>query len=574
MNRLIATTTALAVALNGAAPILAQTLDAEGRVIGPDGAVLCTPAEGAACDLEAVTAKLAAEAEALAAEAAAEAERAAAEAARAEAEAAAQAEADAAAAAAAQAEADAAAAAAAQAEADAAAAAQAEADAAAKAAEDAAAAAAEQAAAAAQAEADAAAAAQAKADAAAKATDEAAQAEAEPATGSGDAVVVTPAAEPVVPPAPEPEAVESLEAILSPETPAADGTEAAPPVAAAAPAEDADAEAPAPVSTTKATITEADTRSSAEEFSAAPQADAQGRRGLSDLERVGLVALGALAVGAILKNGDRVVSNTGDRVVVDRGDGRFEVLKDDDTLLRRPGSTVETETFRDGSSRTVVTRGDGSSIVTIRDAAGRVLRRARVDADGRETLLVDDLAPVRPVDVTTLPPPAPPVTISGSGADASLSAALAAIAARESARGFSLRQIRDLREVRMLAPAIDVTPITFRTGSAAIDVSEAEKLAALGRFIADTVRERPFELFLVEGHTDAVGSAASNLALSDRRAESVALALTEYFGVPPENLIVQGYGEGDLLIPVETAEPLNRRVAVRLISPLLEARLR
>ncbi|HMO09794.1 MAG TPA: OmpA family protein, partial [Paracoccaceae bacterium] len=329
--------------------------------------------------------------------------------------------------------------------------------------------------------------------------------------------------------------------------------------------------APAAVETTVTTITEADTRSSAQEFQAAPAADAQGRRRLSDLERVGLLALGALAVGAILNNGDEVVANTGDRVVVRRDDGSFQVLKDDDTILRRPGSTLRTETFRDGSTITTVERDDGSRVVTIRDASGRVLRRARIDADGRETLLIDDLAPVQPIDVTRLPRPVAPVTISTSNADPELAGALARIAAREAGRGFSLRQIREVAEVRRLAPQIDVTPITFATGSSAIAASEAEKLAELGRFIAETVRARPYELFLVEGHTDAVGSDASNLTLSDRRAESLALALTEYFGVPPENLVVQGYGESDLLIPTQAAEPLNRRVAVRMISPLLLA---
>ena len=71
------------------------------------------------------------------------------------------------------------------------------------------------------------------------------------------------------------------------------------------------------------------------------------------------------------------------------------------------------------------------------------------------------------------------------------------------------------------------------------------------------------------GHTDAVGSASSNLALSDRRAETVALALTEYFGVPPQNLITQGYGETDLKIRVLTDERANRRAAVRNITGLL-----
>ena len=79
----------------------------------------------------------------------------------------------------------------------------------------------------------------------------------------------------------------------------------------------------------------------------------------------------------------------------------------------------------------------------------------------------------------------------------------------------------------------------------------------------------PGEVFLIEGHTDAVGAASYNLALSDRRAETVALALTEYFDVPPENMITQGYGESELRIPTEEAERLNRRATVRRITPLL-----
>ena len=60
-----------------------------------------------------------------------------------------------------------------------------------------------------------------------------------------------------------------------------------------------------------------------------------------------------------------------------------------------------------------------------------------------------------------------------------------------------------------------------------------------------------------------------NLVLSDRRAESVAKALTEYYGVPPENMVVQGYGESELLIDSAGPELANRRVAVRDITVLL-----
>ena len=66
-----------------------------------------------------------------------------------------------------------------------------------------------------------------------------------------------------------------------------------------------------------------------------------------------------------------------------------------------------------------------------------------------------------------------------------------------------------------------------------------------------------------------MGRAAYNLALSDRRAESVALALTEYFNVPASNLIVQGYGESDLKVQQTGDIRENRRAAVRNITPLL-----
>jgi outer membrane protein OmpA-like peptidoglycan-associated protein len=78
-------------------------------------------------------------------------------------------------------------------------------------------------------------------------------------------------------------------------------------------------------------------------------------------------------------------------------------------------------------------------------------------------------------------------------------------------------------------------------------------------------------VFLIEGHTDAVGDAGYNLALSDARAESVALALTEMFGVPPENMVTQGYGESDLALQTQDAAQVNRRVVVRRITPLLAA---
>ena len=319
------------------------------------------------------------------------------------------------------------------------------------------------------------------------------------------------------------------------------------------------------------TVTESDHRSSRQEFdnavSAAPKADSGG---LTNLEKAGLLLLGAVVVGAILKNNEKVVANTGDRVIVQDQYGDYRVYKDDDVLLMQPGATVRTETFGDGSTRSFVTRADGTQIVTIRDAQGRVQRRVHVGVDGLETTLIDDTRTVEVVDLRTLPKPEPRLFNYVATADNdALRRALLAADQRQADRSFSLRQIRDIREVRELALEINLEAITFETGSAAIPPVQAERLRQLGSLMADLVALDPREVFLIEGHTDAIGEPAYNLALSDRRAETVALALSEYFGVPPENMVVQGYGEQFLKIRTLDAERLNRRVAVRRITGLL-----
>jgi outer membrane protein OmpA-like peptidoglycan-associated protein len=76
-------------------------------------------------------------------------------------------------------------------------------------------------------------------------------------------------------------------------------------------------------------------------------------------------------------------------------------------------------------------------------------------------------------------------------------------------------------------------------------------------------------VFLIEGHTDATGPDDENLSLSDRRAETVAVALSEQFQVPAENLTTQGYGEQYLKVATDGPERQNRRVTARRITPLL-----
>jgi outer membrane protein OmpA-like peptidoglycan-associated protein len=487
-------------------------------------------AEAAAAAQVQAEAAAQADADAAAAQKQAEADAAA----KADADAAAAAQAEAVAAAAAQAEADAQAIADAQAKADAAAAsqAQAEADAAANAQ--------------AQADADAAASAQAQADA-----DAAAQAEAERL-----------AAEQVQ--------AEADRAALREERAAERQAELD--AAAAAAAAAAEGQSNGDVVTEE--IAEGQLRSSSEEFETAvtgdsAQAGNDDDSGLSKFEKALLLGLGAVAVGAVLKNGDKVLSRSGDRVVVEDPNGDLRVLKDDDALIRRAGDQVATETFNDGSSRSIVTKPDGSKIITVRGRDGTVLRRVNIDAQGNEYVLFDDLAQEEQVVVTELPPVKQSFAAVGTQDEAALRAALEAEMNAGQNRRFSLRQVRDIKQVRALAPELELDAVRFQTGSAAIRPEQARSLAKIGRTLSELVAADPRTVILVEGHTDAVGSATYNLALSDRRAETVALALTEYFDVPPENMVTQGYGESALKVLTLADEVKNRRAVVRNITNLL-----
>ncbi|WP_407492718.1 OmpA family protein [Pseudooceanicola sp. MF1-13] len=336
------------------------------------------------------------------------------------------------------------------------------------------------------------------------------------------------------------------------------------------------------------TLTEENTRSSSEEFETtvtATDGNAQANTqttatndtssnndGLDTLGKIALFGLGALAVGQILKNGSEVVSNSGDRVVVQQPDGSYRVLKNDDVLMFQPGTDVKTYAYDDGSTRTIATREDGTQIETIRAADGTVLRRTRILADGSTVTLFDDTQVAQQVEVNELPQVTDSrntINFQEAEADDLRQALVAAQVPQGVDRRFSLSQVRNINSVRELVPEIDVDNINFETGSSVIRPQEAEELAELGTLMRESIRENPGQVFLIEGHTDAVGSAGYNLALSDRRAESVALALTEYFDVPPENMVVQGYGEYDLKVRTAEAERANRRAAVRNITPLL-----
>jgi OmpA-OmpF porin, OOP family len=111
------------------------------------------------------------------------------------------------------------------------------------------------------------------------------------------------------------------------------------------------------------------------------------------------------------------------------------------------------------------------------------------------------------------------------------------------------------------APAVDLT-VNFETGSADLTADAMKTLDALGTALSSDALSH--YRFRVEGHTDTVGSPASNQALSQRRAKAVVNYIAAKFSIPMDRLVPVGMGEQDLAVKTaaQVPEEKNRRVVV------------
>ena len=109
--------------------------------------------------------------------------------------------------------------------------------------------------------------------------------------------------------------------------------------------------------------------------------------------------------------------------------------------------------------------------------------------------------------------------------------------------------------------AVSLT-VHFATGSARLSRAAEATLEPLGEALNSPVLAG--YRFRLEGHTDTVGSAAMNQALSERRAAAVRDYLVRRFGIDPARIEAVGLGETQLLVPTPDGqpEPRNRRVQV------------
>ena len=105
--------------------------------------------------------------------------------------------------------------------------------------------------------------------------------------------------------------------------------------------------------------------------------------------------------------------------------------------------------------------------------------------------------------------------------------------------------------------------ITFATDQSAIQPQFQPTLDQ----VATTLAEYPKTMIDVLGHTDSDGSEAYNLALSERRAQSVAAYLSSH-GVASVRMATKGYGEMQPIASNETAagKAQNRRVEIKIVA--------
>lgn len=274
------------------------------------------------------------------------------------------------------------------------------------------------------------------------------------------------------------------------------------------------------------------------------------------------------------REGNRVIIREGSRTIV-REDNRV-IIRHSEVDRFAIGAVNVRVDRRGATTETIVERPGGVRIINVVDADGRLLRRARRDRDGREFVLINNVYTGPRVNLfVDLPPPvihipreryiveldrAPPAMIYD---------VLVAPPVERIEHRYTLEQVRYSAPLRERMPRVDLD-VNFETGSWQILPAQMARLAALADGLNRAIAKNPREVFLIEGYTDAVGATDDNLSLSDRRAEAVAVALTEQFQVPTENLVTQGYGEQNLKVPTQGPEPLNRRVSVRRITPLIE----
>ena len=121
---------------------------------------------------------------------------------------------------------------------------------------------------------------------------------------------------------------------------------------------------------------------------------------------------------------------------------------------------------------------------------------------------------------------------------------------------------RDFGEAVAARPTLpEHFTLYFESGGAQLTAASLAQLPS----IVERAAQRTTSDVSIIGHSDTVGKAELNEALSLKRAQAVA-ELIKAKGLKVDALVVESHGERNLLVPTpdETPEPRNRRVEVTI----------
>ena len=281
-------------------------------------------------------------------------------------------------------------------------------------------------------------------------------------------------------------------------------------------------------------------------------------------------------------HGQTIIKEPGNRTIL-QVNGRAFIHHDETANFHAFGGIPQTRRGRNGNEISTIVRPDGVRIEVEVDGYGRPLRRVRYLPDGRRFVLFENRALAIGAGlalgalIVSLPhaefdiPPEQYIVDADAASEDDIYGALQAGPVAALDRAYSLEEVLASIDLRERMRSINIDSINFDFGSADVPPDQAEMLESVAAVIRDMTSQNPGEVFLIEGHTDAVGSEVDNLSLSDRRAQAIADVLSQQFNIPRENLVTQGYGKQFLLVDTPEPERRNRRVVVRRITPLLQA---
>ena len=143
----------------------------------------------------------------------------------------------------------------------------------------------------------------------------------------------------------------------------------------------------------------------------------------------------------------------------------------------------------------------------------------------------------------------------------------------KTAEAVAVANNRATTELASLASGFDVKDLLFALNDSVVNFASdsADVPESMAPFLktaaADLKQLKAGHVLEIAGYTDNTGDAALNLALSQKRAESVREALIKY-GADPDMLVAKGYGEANPIANNDTAEGRlkNRRIEYHVVK--------